>query len=242
MNARPAGRRAALGPALLLAALALGGCVYLRLLELKRQLADFDRYFEVDQSDGLKIVFKEPVLLGGDLEFFNLLPEQRKKSGSAELWHFRWTKDYSVDGETAENFEVTADFIFSLGKLARVILPERIFAFMPKPSFLGMVKSFGQAKIDREKRTASAHFDEPSGAGPPLRRLSRDDLTAMLGAPMGKKETEAGPQWTYRYKGASPGQRSGHINIVFTLDPATRLVKRIQGVLFNSRLDIRFGG
>lgn len=34
-----------------------GGCVYLRLLQIKNQLAEFDRYFDADTRDGLKLTF-----------------------------------------------------------------------------------------------------------------------------------------------------------------------------------------
>ncbi|OHE89227.1 MAG: hypothetical protein A3G75_00225, partial [Verrucomicrobia bacterium RIFCSPLOWO2_12_FULL_64_8] len=222
MNSRRTGtwisrvRRPALAAAAAVAVLAVSGCVYLRLLELKNQLADFDRFFEVDRRDGLKFSFLHPVLLDKDLAFFNLVPERREKTGVAEKWHFRWIKDYTGGGEKPEDFEVTADVIFVEHKLARVHLPERLFAFTPKDEFLSMVKSFGRAQIDEKKRTAIAKVEHRGGpAHPPL---AQNELGAMLGAPMEKRETAAGPQWEYRYRGATTHQHSGHINFIFTFD------------------------
>jgi len=223
-----------------LACLLLGGCIYLRLLELKNQLASFDRYFETDLRDGVKLTCKQPVLLAEDMAFFKLAPESRQRAGIAEMWHFRWVKAYAVAGEAPADYAVTADFTFVDHKLTRVILPERLFAFIPKPMFLLMVRAFGHAQIDREKRTANAsvHADFGPDQTPP--RMTGAGLTALLGAPMAKTETAAGTKWRYRYQAASPDQRSGYIDVTFTLDPATGTVRHLEGIVFNGRINLDF--
>ncbi len=220
------------------ACLLLGGCIYLRLLELKRQLADFDRYFDVNLRQGVTIVCRKPVLLDEDLAFFKLVPESRQRAGNVERLHFRWIKAYQAPGEDPRNYEVAVDFLFVDHKLARVLLPERLFVFVPKHFFLTIVKAFGHAQIDRTRRTASAsvHEDFAPGVIPPP--PSDTELTAMLGAPESKTETAEGPVWNYRYQAASADQRSGRIEIAFTLNPATRKARRIQGRIFEFTLDI----
>jgi hypothetical protein len=223
-----------------LACLLLGGCIYLRLLELKHQLANFDRYFETDLRDGVKLTCKEPVLLDEDMAFFQLAPESRQRAGAAERWHFRWVKAYAAAGEEPGDYAVAADFIFVEHKLTRVILPERLFAFVPKQMFLLMVRAFGHAQVDREKRTANAsvHADLGPDQAPP--RMTGAGLTALLGAPMEKTAAAGGVRWRYLYRAASPGQHSGHIDVIFTLDPATDTVRHLEGVVFNGRLNLDF--
>jgi hypothetical protein len=223
-----------------LACLLLGGCIYLRLLALKNQLASFDRYFETDLRDGVKITCKQPVLLDEDMAFFHLAPESRQRAGVAERWHFRWVKAYAVPGEDLAGYAVTADFIFVDHKLTRVILPERLFAFVPKQIFLLMVRAFGHAQVDREKRTANANVRADLGPDKAPPRMTGAGLTALLGAPMEKTTAAGGVRWRYRYKAASPDQHSGHIDITFTLDPATDTVRHLQGVVFNARLNLDF--
>jgi len=242
-GARRAARRIGRGVALAAGAAAcllLGGCIYLRLLELKHQLADFDRYFTVDLHDGLKLTCREPVLLDEDMAFFHLAPESRQRAGVAERWHFRWVKANAAPGEDPRDHEMSVDFIYVNHKLTSVLLPERFFAFMPKPFFVAMVKSFGQAKVDEARRTATASVHLDLGAGTPPPRLSRADLTAMLGPPLETHETPAGLLWRYRYQAASPAQHSGWIDVTFTLDPATHAVRHIHGVVFNGRIDLDF--
>jgi len=233
-------RRGALAAAGAAACLLLGGCIYLRLLELKHQLADFDHYFAVDLHDGLKLTCREPVLLDEDMAFFHLAPESRQRAGVAERWHFRWVKANTAPGEDPRNYEMAVDFIYVNHKLTSVLLPERFFTFMPKPFFLAMVKAFGQANVDEARRTASAsvHLDLGPDQAPP--RLSRADLTAMLGAPLETRETPAGLLWRYRYQAASRDQHSGWIDVTFMLDPATHAVRHIHGVVFNGRIDLDF--
>jgi hypothetical protein len=223
-----------------LVCLTLGGCIYLRLLELRNQLAGFDRYFETDLRDGVKISCRKPVLLDEDMAFFQLVPESRARVGVAERWHFRWVKDYAVAGENPRNYEVAVDFIFVDHKLTRVILPERLFAFIPKRFFLAIVRAFGHARFDKEKRTASTSVREDLGPNQIPPQLVRNDLVALLGAPMETKTTEAGILWRYRYRAASSSQRSGRIDVTFTLNPATPKVRRIQGRVFDATLDIAF--
>jgi hypothetical protein len=79
---RHGGRRAA---AFGLAALGLllGGCVYLRLLAFKRQLADFDRHFTLQTDDGLRLGCLTPVLLPEDFRWLGLTPETVKTLGQS---------------------------------------------------------------------------------------------------------------------------------------------------------------
>ena len=218
--------------------LALGGCIYLRLLELRDQLADFDRNFDVDLRHGVTIAFRKPVLLDEDMMFFKLVPESRQRLGHVERWHFRWIKAYQAPGEDPSNYEVSVDFLFVDHKLARVLLPERLFVFVPKHFFLTIVKAFGHAQIDRNRRTASAdvHEDFAPGVIPPP--PGDTELLAMLGAPAEQKETAAGTVWDYHYQAASAGQRSGRIDVRFTLNPASRKARRIQGRIIEFTFDI----
>jgi hypothetical protein len=218
----------------------LGGCLYLRLLELKNQLADFDRYFETDLRQGVKITCKQPVLLDEDLAFFHLVPEGRARVGVAERWHFRWVKADPARGEKSGDYEVAVDFIFVDHKLTRVILPERLFAFVPKHFFLTIVRSFGQAKIDRVKRTATTSVHENFGPDVISGPLTAANLTEMLGAPTETKTSDAGVLWHYRYRPTSSDQRAGRIDINFTLNPAGQQVRRIEGKIFNTTLDVVF--
>jgi hypothetical protein len=219
-------------------ALSLGGCVYLRLLELKNQLGDFDRFFEVDLHDGFKLTCKVPVLLDEDMAFFELVPEKKDQVGVAERWHFRWVKDYAVPGEDPAASEIAADFIFVDHKLNRIILPERLFIFIPKSALLTLLRAVGHANIDAAKRTANANYQEKSADAPSLPAAA--EVTRTLGIPLEIKAADSSLSWRYRYHRASPDQHAGRIDMTFSFDPATRKIQRLKGRLFDVTMDFNF--
>jgi hypothetical protein len=221
--------------------LLLTGCVYLRLLELKRQLANFDDYFAVDESEGLELRFRKPVLRANDVEFLGFTPAERKKSGSVEQWHFRWVKDPAPGDALGATYEQTADFVFVNRRLAAVVVPERFFAFFPKSRVVASLRSMGQATVDRTRRTASGALppSEQNDALPPLRKA---DLTAMLGAPVGTGGSAEAPEWRYSFKAVATGKRTGPIDVVFILHPRTGIVQRMRGTLIAGTIEFDYSG
>lgn len=223
---------------LALLTLSLGGCVYLRLLELKNQLGDFDRFFTVDLRDGFKLTCLTPVLLDEDMAFVQLVPEKKEQVGVAERWHFRWVKDYPVPGEDPASSEITADFIFVEHKLSRVILPERLFAFIPKSALLTLLRAVGHARIDTATRSASTDYREKNPDHPAA--PAKTEIAATLGVPVEIKETDPNLFWRYRYQRASPNQHSGRIDMTFAFNPATGKLQRLHGRLFDLTINFTF--
>jgi hypothetical protein len=215
-------------PLLVALCLLLGGCVYLRLLELKHQLAEFDRNFTVSETDGLAFTMKHPVLLMDDMAFFNLAPESVDQLGVAARWHLRWIKDYAAPGEHATSYEVVADLTFVDGKLVRIHLPEKIFSFVQKSFILQALRSLGHASVNQAKRSASATLDS-SGLMP----FTHADLLRFLGAPLDTQLNGSQLLLHYRYTGVSTLQTSGKIDFIFALDPNTQKVVHLEGRLFH---------
>lgn len=227
------------------AAIALlgGGCVYLRLLQLKLQLGDFDQNFAVDTRDGLVLTFKHPVILDEDVEkFFHWVPDARQRSGTAEKWHFGWVKDAAPDAAGQPPVEIGLDLIFNEGKLVKLIAPEKFFAAaLPKSLALAGLRSLGHAKIDREKRRADSTIssDELKDAAAD-RFLTRPGLLEALGQPSAPPTAKgAWEMWRYQFSPFSKKQRfgdSGVIEVTFTLDPATGKVRVMDGKTMFGRI------
>jgi hypothetical protein len=219
-------------PLLAALCLLLGGCVYLRLLELKHQLADFDRYFAVDETDGLAFTFKEPVLLVDDMEFLEMAPESTGQLGAAMRWHLRWIKDYAVSGEHPTDYEVQAGFTFVDGNLTRVHLPEHIFSFVQKSFVLQALRSLGHASVDKSKHSARTTLDSPN-----LAPLTRTDLLHFLGAPLDTRSEGSHLLLHYRYTNVCASPTPGKIDFTFTLDAATQNVVHLEGKLFHAEVE-----
>jgi hypothetical protein len=208
--------------------LLLGGCVYLRLLELKRQLADFDHYFKVDETNGLTFTMQEPVLLVDDMAFFELAPESTEQLGAAIRWHLRWIKDYAAPGEHATDYEVEADFTFVDGKMVRLHLPERTFSFVQKSFVLQALRSLGHASVDKSSRSARTTLDASR-----LAPLTHTDLLHFLGAPLETRRDGDHLLLHYVYRDVCASPTPGKIDFTFTLDAATQSVVHLEGKLFH---------
>lgn len=222
-------------------ALLLTGCVYLRLLELKRQLADFDRFFVVEASEGLELRFREPVLRDNDVLSLGIEPAERVRAGAVELWHFLWIKDAAPGDAPGVTYEQTADFVFVNRKLAVIRIPERFFAFFPKSRVIASLRSMGQAQVDRTRRIASGALASSASddSMPPLRQT---DLVAMLGAPVAMGGSDEAPEWRYTFKAVRAGRRTGPIDVVFTLRPQTGTVVRVKGLLVAGTIEFDYSG
>src|SRR4051812_20870230 len=160
--------------------LLLGGCVYLRLLELKQQLGKFDQFFSLQTSDGVAIVCLTPVLRTSDVRWIGLKPETTKKIGQAEHWQVRWVKQLQPGVTENIEFDIVLELAFAQDKLTRVAIPERYFAIMPKEFLIGVIKSLGSGKIDKagKKIEASVSAAEIAAARPKLPAIDK-----LLGIP-----------------------------------------------------------
>jgi hypothetical protein len=228
-----------------LACLLLSGCVYLRLLQLKNQFAQFDKYFEADTRDGLKLTFKEPVLLDQDLEeFFKWVPESRQKAGKVEKWHFRWLKEKVAADGAHVPYAVELDLIFVDHKLAKLIAPESFFAaVMPKQFVLTSLKALGGAKVDQKNRSATVSAESKETKSVPTERPSQAGLKVLLGEPVEIAGGVDAPEWTYRFAAATPSQRlgSGSIEVRFTFNPKTGVVRKMKGATLGMSVAMDFG-
>lgn len=220
---------------LVLLTLTLTGCVYLRLLQLKLQLRDFERNFDVQTAEGLTLTMKNPVLLDEDIEqFFHWRPETRKRIGSAERWEFRWVKDnVPADGDRPP-VELSLDLLFADHKLTKLHAPETFFvATVPKALALSALHSLGGAKVDKAKRTAESTIGGNALAEAASERfLNQEGVKAALGEPVDVIPDEAKPKWHYGFHPASPQQRfgdTGVVEVTFTFDARTHRVLLMDG-------------
>jgi hypothetical protein len=109
-------------------ALLLSGCVYLRLLQLKRQLADFDANFSVQLTSGLRLNCLKPVVLADDLRFIGFYPANTKQLGAAEQWTIRWVKEPAANVREAQKYEIGFDLFFTEQKFSALHVADKYLA------------------------------------------------------------------------------------------------------------------
>lgn len=227
-HARRRWPRALVASALIGASLLLNGCVYLRLLEFKHQLADFDHNFTLQTDDGLRLGCLTPVVLAEDFRWLGVTPEKITKLEHSELWHIRWAKQLPPGAKQSDARDIEMELIFTEGKFTRLYLPESTFVFVPKSFFTGLLRSLGKAGVDRSRRLAEVHFTR-SEREAVTARVVATSLAMLLGAPT--EHTIDGPRTTlrYRYTPVPANSRQGLFDLYFTFDTTTGQLQRLHG-------------
>lgn len=226
--------RVALAVLLCIAAFALGGCVYLRLLELKHQIASFDQNFSVQTDDGVRITCLKPVLLADDVRWIGLAPEKSKRIGTAEQWQVRWIKQLPPGVHESGEFDIVVELLFIREKLTRVSIPERYFAVMPKQLLLDLLRSLGQAKVNRSSRSIEAQL-----------AASRPDLPGiqkLLGRPTSERVDGNQTIYKYRYVPVTPTRlaRKAVFDMTVHFDNASGRMLRWEGQTPVGRIGFSF--
>ena len=209
-------------------ALFLGGCVYLRLLAFKHQLAAFDRHFTLDTRDGVHVGCLEPVLLHEDFRWLGFTPASIQRLGGSERWHVRWVKQLPPGVTDPIVRDVEIDLIFTDDKLTRLLIPERYFALIPKTFFVGLLRGMGTAHVDKAARLALASI-APVGDNASAGHVKATALATLLGPP--SWQTIDGPRtlMAYRYVPTPAGARNGIFDFTFAFDTASGRLLHLQG-------------
>jgi hypothetical protein len=219
-------RRARL--ALLIATtLLLSGCVYLRLLELKKQLGKFDEFFGIQTNDGLAILCHHPVLLSDDVRWIGLKPENTKKLGLAEQWRVRWVKQLPPGIKEDVEFDITLELTFTENKLTRIAIPEKYFAVLPKRFLVGVIKSLGSGRVDKAGRKIEAAVTaaEIAAARPNLPGIDK-----LLGKPSEEREEGSTTIVRYRYMPSTKESGAAAFDMYLTFDTKTGELVKWQGL------------
>lgn len=222
------------------ATLLLTGCVYLRLLELKKQLADFDRHFTVQTTEGLRLNFLHPILLKDDIRWMGLSPSTTRTLGTAERWRMRWIKEPAPGVREANPFEIVFDFYFTNGKVSGLTFSESYFALMPKQVVIAGLRSLGGASVDKKNRSVESTVALPASEVPPPVRPNRAMLTALLGLPT--EQSSAGDTITLRYRCLpdAPDGKGKEIDLRLVFDAKTDALLRTIGRMPFGNVDMNF--
>ncbi|MBI5691239.1 MAG: hypothetical protein HZC55_14235 [Verrucomicrobia bacterium] len=234
---RPA-RRRLLAASLAILALFLGGCVYLRLLEVKLQLGKFDQYFALRTEEGLTLLCQKPVIRPDDVRWFGVKPESVEHLGQAERWRIRWVKQRPPESPETAEYDIVIELGFADGKLNRVSIPERYFAVMPKAFLVGVIRSFGRGKIDQTGQSVHTSVTAPDVASARPRLAAIDKL---LGAPTERQMAGTETTLRYRYVPATRESRVGTFDMILRFDTASGALTFWQAVTPVGKLGFNFG-
>ena len=211
--------------AALLAAGLVSGCVYLRLQQLRRQLADFRANFRVfETADDIGVLCLSPVLLSRDvLSITRLSPTSRTVHGDTERWVYRFQKLEPSERAAPNGDDVPLTLVFRSNLLHEAHFPRRFRYFLAEESLETLFAPLTGAEIDEERRRVAW---EAQRRRQEITR--RENIEDLLGTPTHEKASSRGAVWmAYAYHVArdpDPAPRREDVWFRFTLAPDQTLV------------------
>ena len=137
----------------------LNGCIYLRLLEVKKQLNQFNQYFVLEDDRGLVITFREPVLYSDDIIWLmKSAPANTPKNEYGEIWGYKFLKQYSPDSNERGDYDIEIKMLLVEDRLKSIILPQRFLKYFSKELFIKILEAMGNSTISNFQRKASSDF------------------------------------------------------------------------------------
>lgn len=199
----------------LLPLLAFGGCIYFRLLTTKRQLADFENYVDVAQSErGLSFVFKEPHLTANDLNRLGIWPVDVHELDGSSIWKSGFVKK-TPNGSPEPERDLWLYLTIHDGLLAEIRVPQKNVEVFTAPIIVEAVKAFGDSRVDSLQKVISITWDSDrhpvdfitperieSALGQAYRvegELDSSTITYLYRKPNLTEDDEAGKEYTVQF-------------------------------------------
>ena len=201
--------------------MSLSGCVFFRLLQVKRQLADAEHHVRLETRGGLTLTFAEPILLPDDVLLVARRPPSRTQETGSEIhWTYAFIKEPRVGKPPGGPFDVPVDLCFSGGRLLYGRLPER-FGKVLRPAFvLETVKAVGHAEVQASPKRVSGRIHPEDLDRSAVHRPSRKDILEIFGPPFKERMTGCERRLQYRYTllpgSDKPQQRPSRASLTFT--------------------------
>ena len=220
----------------LAAALILNGCILERIFRVKNQLCDFEKNFQIEISEGFRVLLRDPVMLDEDITWLaGAKPSEQKFSGD-ELIMTYIAERKGVESNGQYDLPIELRFVRLdrkyrlkegyLGKnLADMLTDELLSQIMQ--SVCKSEKSLVKQQITIDIRTLDRTL-----------LPARSQITGILGPPNPNSSIEHRQIYDYRIKNNDAIDRETTIEIFF--DDADERILRIKLKYLRYNLDADF--
>ena len=225
---------------LLVLCLGVGGCRLFRFLDVKSQLGDFSENFSVSDHDGLRLTFKNPVLLAGDVEWLMVYspPVETRVAVDTQLWTYHLVKKYPGRKSESGNFDLDMGMKLCQGKLCEIIFPKRFTKYITKEVLGKVMGSVGGAEVKKLDKTSTAAVRSLE----PKEIPNFSEVIEILGHPYAKLNQEGGGVLVYKYRLREKTPEGKYIvfRLLLSFDEKTKKLKKLVLPLRSVRLAMNF--
>lgn len=214
------------------------GCVYLRFLKLKNQMADFQKNFEISEDNGLSLIFLNPVLKKSDMVWLmGTEPTIMEVRGNPDKWIYELKKRYRGKRRENGDFDIPINLTFKDGNLIIFSLPERFTKYFSKSLFEKFLSTLGEAEISKGNKQASSTYEGASKTEIPTTK----EIRAVLGKPYSGNVTKEKRTYVYRYKILSPDpEKKLGVLIIYNFNRETDFLESVEANIKGLKVLIEF--
>lgn len=226
--------------------IALSGCVYMRLLTIKNQLAKFDQFFKTQVSDSFTLEFLKPTLYGKDIIYLSeMQPSQRVPVPAGEEWTFQFRKMIS-ETETDPTNDADISFLFHINPddmLTSLTFSPILLRMAPAEFIELSLRSLGGAKVDQKKRQIDGSLENLEKLQRALPK--REEILQYLGKPFSEETIEGTQVVSYNYRletaGLPPEKEKRRLSFArLYFDPKTGELIRFYGKFAGMKISINY--
>lgn len=219
----------------------LSSCIFFRMLDVRDQLNDFETNFDLHDSRGLTLVFKNPVLLSDDVIWLMKgSPVSIKPEGEGQLWTYVFEKQYTTSQDEEGEYDIPILMVMQDDKLTEVTFPERFLKNLSIPLLKEMLASMGNADISKLSRSASSKYTGEDASEIP----TSDNVQETLGIPYEVENLGASSKLTYLYylEDAQGNATKDNLNfeLWFVAGNDDKVLKKIGGKIRGIKLSMDF--
>ena len=219
----------------------LSGCIFVRMLNVKDQLNDFDTNFDLNDEKGLTLVFKNPVLLSDDVIWLMKgSPGSVKLIEESEQWTYVFQKQHTTSQEEGDEYDIPIVMVMEEDKLTEITFPERFLKNLSVPVLKKMLSSMGNADVSKFKRSASSKYVGEDTTGIP----TSDNVMETLGEPYELEVGDEKSQLSYLYylEDATGNADRDNLNLElwFVADNDDKSLKSVGGKIRGIKLYLDF--
>lgn len=183
---------------LILLVILLSGCVWLRVLEMKHQLSQFDEHFKIEHNPHFSLHFLHPVLYDEDyLALAKVAPSLKEALPTGSRWKQVFHK-VGRHGDRVQGGDIMFTFEFDRNKrLVRWDFSPGFTAMIPSRFLDASLRSLGRGKVDegrKQLRVDSKDLPKVNSEPP-----NRQQVVSVLGEPTDQFEENGTKLSVYRF-------------------------------------------
>lgn len=224
---------------ILSAALILNGCILERLFRVQKQLCDFEKYFQIEISEGFRVILLKPVILNKDITRLAGAEPSEKKFISDELvmTYIAQRKGKPTQGQYDLPIELRFVHIDGKHRLKEAYLGKNLTDILTDKLLTQIIQSICKSEKSLIKQQVVVDISVLDRTLLP----TRSEITGILGPPNPKTGINHTQLYDYQLKNSDDPDKMITVEIEFDVSGNRILRIKVKYLGYNLEADLEKG-